>query len=52
MYYPEQVSKILENIEEVEPDEFDLMMLEEVRNNPECHEFISQEDLMKELGIK
>ena len=43
--------KTWDDIEEVEPDEFDFMMLEEARNNPECHEFISQEELMKDLGI-
>ena len=39
------------NIEEVEPDEFDLMLLDEIKNDPECHEFVSQEELMKELGL-
>ena len=39
------------NIEEVEPDEVDLMMLKEIENNPDCHEFISQEELMKELNL-
>lgn len=43
--------KTWDDIEEVEPDEFDFMMLEEARNNPECHEFISQEELMKDFGI-
>lgn len=39
------------NIEEVEPDEFDLMLLDEIQKNPECHEFVSQEEAMKELGL-
>ena len=26
-------------IEEIEPDEVDLMLLDEIRKNPECHEF-------------
>ena len=39
------------NIEEVEPDEVDLMMLKEIENNPDCHEFISQEELLKELNL-
>ena len=30
-------------IEEIEPDEVDLMLLDEIRKNPECHEFVSQE---------
>lgn len=40
-----------ENIEEVVPDEWDLNMLKDIETNPDCHEFISQEDLMGELGI-
>ena len=38
-------------IEEIEPDEVDLMLLDEIRKNPECHEFVSQEVLMKELEM-
>lgn len=34
-----------ENIEEVEPDEIDLAMLNEIENNPECHEFVSAEEI-------
>ena len=34
------------NIEEVEPDEVDLMMLKEIENNPD-----SQEELLKELNL-
>ncbi len=40
-----------DEIEEVEPDEIDLMMLKEIEEDPECHEFISSEELMKELGL-
>lgn len=40
-----------DNIDEIEPDEFDLMLLEEIRNNPECHEFVSQEEALKELEL-
>ena len=40
-----------DDIEEVEPDEIDLMLLDEIRKNPECHEFVSQEELMKELEM-
>ena len=50
-YMYEHSYAYLPNVKEVEPDELDLMLLEEAKNNPECHEFISQEDLMKELGI-
>ena len=40
------------NIEDTEPDETDLAMLKEIEHNPDCHEFISQEELMKELNIE
>lgn len=41
----------LGRIEEVEPNEVDLAMLKEVEENSDCHEFISQEEAMKELGL-
>lgn len=44
-------SRSWENIEEVTPDEWDLKMLDDIANNPDCHEFISQEDLLKELDL-
>jgi len=40
-----------DNIETEEPDEIDLQMLNEIKNNPECHEFLSAEDAMKELDL-
>ena len=40
-----------DNIEEVEPDEIDLQMLHDIENDPECKEFISSEEAMKELGL-
>lgn len=40
-----------DNIESVEPDETDLHMLQEIETDPECHEFISSADAMKELGL-
>lgn len=40
-----------DDIDEIEPDEFDLMLLEKIRNNPECHEFVSQEEALKELRL-
>ena len=40
-----------DSIPEEEPDEIDLAMLEEIQNNPDCHEFVSSEEAMKELGI-
>ncbi len=42
---------ILANIEEIEPDEFDLAMLREIENDSDCHEFISAEEVMKELEL-
>lgn len=42
---------ILANIEEIEPDEFDLAMLREIENDPDCHEFISAEEAMEELEL-
>lgn len=38
-------------IPEEEPDEIDLAMLAEIQENPDCHEFVSSEEAMKELGI-
>ena len=32
-------------------NEVDLAMLKEVEENSDCHEFISQEEAMKELGL-
>lgn len=43
--------KTWNNFEAVEPDEVDLAMLKEVEENSDCHEFISQEEAMKELGL-
>ena len=40
-----------ENIEEIKPDDWDMKMLYDIKNNPECHEFVSEEDAMKELGL-
>lgn len=39
------------NIEAIAPDDLDIQMLQEIKNNPECHEFVSEEDSMKELGL-
>lgn len=40
-----------DNIEEVEPDEIDLQMLEEIKADPDCHSFVSSEEAMKELNL-
>ena len=38
-------------IEEVAPDDFDMAMLQDITTNPECHQFVSQAELYKELGL-
>lgn len=40
-----------ENIPEELPDDIDLTMLEEIKENPDCHEFVSSDEAMKLLGI-
>lgn len=40
-----------DNIETVVPDEWDLKMIHDAKNNPDCKKFISSEDVIKELGI-
>ena len=40
-----------DDIETVVPDEWDLKMLADAKNNPDCKEFISSEEAMKELGL-
>lgn len=44
-------SKGWDDIEEVVPDQTDLFMLKEIEDDPDCHEFVSSEDVRKELGI-
>lgn len=39
------------DIEEVSPDEWDLKMLKDIDKNPDCHEFVSQDELLKELNL-
>lgn len=39
-----------EEIETVSPDDWDIKMLNNL-DDPDCHEFISSEDAMKELGL-
>ena len=38
-------------IEEVEPDETDYVMLGEIDNDAECNSYISNAELLKELGM-
>lgn len=44
-------SRSREDIEEVSPDEWDLKMLDDIDQNPDCHEFISQETLLEKLNL-
>lgn len=39
------------DVETVLPDEWDLKMLSDIRTDPDCKEFISVEDAMKELEL-
>ncbi len=41
-----------DDIDEVEPDEIDLLMLKQIEDDPDCHQFISSDEAMKELGLK
>jgi len=41
-----------EDIPETVPDEIDLQMIKEMEKDPDCHEFVSEEEALKELGIK
>ncbi len=40
-----------ENVEEVSSDNWDLKMLQEIKTNPECQEFVSEDEAMKKLGL-
>lgn len=44
-------SRSLDNIEEICPDEWDKKMLHDISENPDCKEFISSAEAMKELGL-
>ena len=39
------------SIPEEEPDEFDLEMLEEIKHDPDCHVFISSDELKRSFGM-
>ena len=41
-----------DDIEEEEPDEWDLEMLKEIETNPECKIFISENELLAKLNIQ
>jgi len=51
LYYSSKPVLNRGNIEETEPDETDLAMLQEIEQNPDCKEFLSAEEAMKELGL-
>ena len=40
-----------DDIDTVVPDEWDLKMLENAKKDPDCKEFVSSEEAMKELGL-
>lgn len=44
--------KPFDDVEEVEPDEWDREMLNEIEKNSDCHVFISSEQAMDEIGLK
>ena len=46
-----QYFKTWDDIEEVEPDDIDLKMLEEIEKNPDCKEFVSSKELLNELNL-
>ena len=39
-------------IEEVEPDEFDLEMLAEIENNPDCDVFMSEAEMDERRAVR
>ena len=43
--------KSWDDIETVIPDEWDKNMLADIETNPDCKEFVSSDDAMKELGL-
>lgn len=47
----EQFSSSWNNIETEEPDEWDLEMINEIKNNPDCKEFMTTDETMRELGL-
>ncbi|MCD7904318.1 MAG: hypothetical protein LUG24_01805 [Clostridiales bacterium] len=40
-----------DNIEETAPDDRDLKMLSEIENDPDCREFVSEEELLDSLNL-
>lgn len=52
LYSRQAIKRPWDNIEEVNPDEWDNYMLHEILENPECHDFVSSKEAMAELNIK
>lgn len=48
-----QLSPIIDwsTLEEEEPDKIDLELLEDIKNNADCSEFITSDELKSELGL-
>lgn len=48
-----QLSPIIDwaTLEEEEPDKIDLELLEDIKNDAECYEFITSDELKSELGL-
>jgi len=40
-----------DDIESIDPDEWDLKMMQDIENDPDCRDFISSNEAMKELGL-
>ncbi|MBU5478060.1 hypothetical protein KQI69_02470 [Eubacterium sp. MSJ-13] len=40
------------DIKEVEPDDWDKSMIKEIETDPDCKEFVSEADALKELGLE
>lgn len=41
-----------DDIEEVAPDDWDKVMLHDIATNPDCKEFLSSAEVMKELELE
>ena len=47
----QHTEKNWDDIEEVEPDEVDLKMLDEMDSDPDCKDFLSEQEALKMLGL-
>lgn len=45
------IIQIVMPIEKMKELAFDLAAVEEIKNNPDCHEFITHEELLENLGL-